>query len=98
MLQTRPEGPLRSGSLVVKRIEHLSLPGLLEVFAVLVLALPRTEKDPPVKGDELVSDHSERSQTLMAFHAAPDSRRILSCESAYLQCKMTEIIKIENLL
>jgi hypothetical protein len=48
---------------------------LLEVFAVLVLALPRTEKDPPAKGDELVSDHSEPSQKLMAFHTAPDSRR-----------------------
>ena len=71
VLQTRPEGPLRSGPLVVKRIEHLSLPGLLEVFAVPVLALPRTEKDPPAKGDELVSDHSERSQTLVAFLTAP---------------------------
>jgi hypothetical protein len=40
-------------------------------ITVLVLALPRTEKVPPAKGDELVSDHSERSQTSMAFHTAP---------------------------
>ena len=94
MLQTRPEGPLRSGPLVVKRIEHLSLPGLLEVFAVLVLALPRTEKDPPAKGDELVSDHSERSQTLMAFHNAPPIvAEFCRANQPTSTCKMTELYK-----
>jgi hypothetical protein len=80
VFQTRPEGPLRSG------VEYLSLPGLLEVFAVLVLALPRTEKNPPAKGDELVSDISERSQHIggISYRPPPDSRRVLSCESAYL--------------
>jgi hypothetical protein len=62
---------------VVKRVEELSLPGfLMEVSAVLVLALLGTEKNPAAKGDDLVPDHSEWSQTLVASHTGPRSRSL----------------------
>jgi hypothetical protein len=49
-------------------VVQLSLPDpLLTMFAVLVFALLRTEDDPAAEGDDLVPDHSKRSQALVAF-------------------------------
>jgi hypothetical protein len=51
----------------VKQLAEFSPPDLLlAVSAVLILAPLRTEEDPAVEGDEMVSDHSKRARALVA--------------------------------